>query len=459
MLVPIHPRVMATPVDRFVRGDYGRSMAEMTERLLIDAGLGPGMRVLDVGCGRGDVALLAATLVGAQGEVVGIDRDLGALELARGRVREAGLMRRSLLLLVLGSLVACGEPEEFEWVPDGLPVPLVPEENPMTAAKALLGRHLFYDTRLSGNQTQSCGSCHLQELAFTDGEAVSEGSTGQHTPRNSMSLANVAYATTYTWANPVLLTLEQQMLVPLFGNEPVELGLRGMEDELIERLRAEPRYAALFADAFPDASELFTLTNVTRALACFERSLLSGDSPYDRYTRGDPDALSESAKRGAALFSSEKLECFHCHAGFNFQDSVAYAGKPPRSGIFHNTGLYNIDGEGAYPPGNTGLHEFTAVAADMGRFRVPTLRNIAVTAPYMHDGSIATLSEVLDHYAAGGRTIADGPNAGVGRDNPYKSGFIRGFELTAEERADVLAFLESLTDEEFLTNPALADPW
>jgi len=367
-------------------------------------------------------------------------------------------MRRRLLL-ALGSLVACGEPEEFAWVPDSLPTPLVPDDNPMTAAKALLGRHLFYDTRLSGNQTQACASCHLQELAFTDGDPVSAGSTGQHTPRNSMSLANVAYSTTYTWANPVLLTLEQQMLVPLFGDDPVELGLRGLEDPLIERLRGEPRYAPLFADAFPDAADPFTLTNVTHALASFERSLLSGNSPYDRYTGGDTDALSESAKRGAALFSSERLECFHCHAGFNFQDSVAYAGKPPRSGIFHNTGLYNLDGEGAYPPGNTGLHAFTGVAADMGRFRVPTLRNIAVTAPYMHDGSIATLSGVLDHYAAGGRTIPDGPHAGVGRENPYKSGFIRGFELTAEERADVIAFLESLTDEEFLTDPDLADPW
>lgn len=363
------------------------------------------------------------------------------------------------VLLAAALLAACGEPDGFDWVPAGLPAPLVPDENPMTAATVELGRHLFYDTRLSGNQTQACASCHLQELAFTDGNAVSAGSTGQHTPRSAMSLANVAYATTYTWANPVLLTLEQQTLVPLFGAEPVELGLRGMEDELLARLRAEPRYDELFAEAFPADADPFTLTNVTRALASFERSLLSGDSAYDRYTRGDTDALSDPARRGAALFSSERLECFHCHAGFNFQDSVAYAGKPPRSGIFHNTGLYNIDGEGAYPPGNTGLHAFTGAAGDMGRFRVPTLRNVAVTAPYMHDGSIATLSEVLDHYAAGGRTITAGPNAGVGRDNPYKSGFIRGFELTAEEKADVIAFLESLTDEEFLTDPALSDPW
>ena len=359
-------------------------------------------------------------------------------------------------------VVACdpAPPEAFEWpLPEGLPVPLVPADNPMSDAKVELGRHLFYDTRLSGNQTQSCATCHVQKHAFTDGRPVAEGSTGEHTLRNSMSLANVAYSTTLTWANPLLLTLEQQMLVPLFGAEPVELGLRGREDELLARLREVPRYQELFGRAFPDDDDPVTLHNVTRALACFERRLLSGRAPFDRYNAGDAAALSDSALRGAFLFHGERLECFHCHAGFNFQDSVAYVGKPARGGIFHNTGLYNIDGEGGYPPGNTGLHEFTGEPADMGRFRVPTLRNVAVTAPYMHDGSIATLSEVLDHYAAGGRTIATGPHAGVGRDNPYKSSFIRGFELSDQERADVLAFLASLTDEEFLTDPALADPW
>jgi cytochrome c peroxidase len=139
-------------------------------------------------------------------------------------------------------------------------------------------------------------------------------------------------------------------------------------------------------------------------------------------------------------------------------DSVVWDGAV-RTVRFHNTGLYNIGGTGAYPPGGTGVHEISGMAADMGRFRAPSLRNVAVTAPYMHDGSIATLEEVLDHYAAGGRTIASGPHAGVGSDNPYKSGFIVGFTITAEERADVIAFLESLTDEEFLVDPRHATPW
>jgi cytochrome c peroxidase len=174
---------------------------------------------------------------------------------------------------------------------------------------------------------------------------------------------------------------------------------------------------------------------------------------------GDEAALSASALRGQDLFFSEELECFHCHGGFNFSDSVATETTNIIEVMFHNTGLYNLGGTGDYPPENTGLHALTGVPTDMGRFRAPSLRNIAKTAPYMHDGSIATLDEVLDHYAAGGRTIEEGPFAGVGADNPYKSEFVTGFSLTPDERADLLAFLESLTDETFLTDPRFASPF
>ncbi|HEX6276907.1 MAG TPA: MbnH family di-heme enzyme [Polyangiaceae bacterium] len=349
----------------------------------------------------------------------------------------------------------------YDWkLPKGFPTPVVPAENPMSEAKVELGRHLFYDQRLSGNQTQACASCHRQELAFSDAGRVPLGSTGIAHPRNSMGLANVAYAATLTWGNPLLFTLESQALVPMFGTEPVELGLNGREAELLERLRAAPRYPELFAAAYPNDDEPFTLANVTRALASFQRSLLSGNSPFDRATyHGETDALSDSAKRGRVLFNSEKLECFHCHVGFNLQDSVNFVGKAFLETPFHNTALYNVDGQGAYPAPNTGIFELTGRPADMGRFRVPTLRNVAVTAPYMHDGSIDTLDAVLDHYAAGGRTVPSGPNAGNGSASPLKSPFMVGFTLTAEERADVLAFLESLTDQDFLKNPRFSDPW
>lgn len=352
------------------------------------------------------------------------------------------------------------EPNGYVWrLPPNFPRPKLPADNPMSEVKVELGRRLFYDKRLSENQTQACASCHKQELAFTDGRTFGLGSTGEDHPRNAMGLTNVAYLSTLGWANPITFELEQQAVVPMFGAEPVELGLRGKEALLLERLRAEPKYQELFPRAFAEDADPFSVTNVVRAISAFERTLISGDSPYDRFVRGDQNALSASADRGRLLFNSEKLECFHCHNGFNFQDSVNHACKTSREIRFHNTGLYNLGGTGAYPEPNTGVFAVSAKETDMGRFRAPTLRNIAKTAPYMHDGSIATLDEVLDHYAAGGRTITDGPNAGVGSANPYKDALMIGFELSAEERADVIAFLESLTDETFLANPAFSDPW
>ncbi|WP_437522806.1 MbnH family di-heme enzyme [Sorangium sp. So ce726] len=355
-----------------------------------------------------------------------------------------------------------GDAVAYAWgLPTGFPVPKVPEDNPMSSAKVELGRRLFYDVRLSGNGTYSCGSCHRQELAFTDGLANAEGSTGQFHSRSSMSLANVAYLTTLTWANPLVEALEEQALLPMFGETPVELGLAGMEDELLERLQGEPLYQDLFPEAFPGDDEPIRLANITKAIAAFERSLLSYRAPYDRYRYGgDPSGMSDAALRGMDLFFSEKLECFHCHGGFNLSDSVEHDGTTFTEVMFHNTGLYNIDGNGAYPEGNGGVYEISHKEPDMGRFRAPTLRNIAVTAPYMHDGSIETLEGVLDHYAAGGRTIEAGlPNAGVGSENKFKSELISGFDLTEEERADVIAFLQTLTDDEFLKDPRFADPW
>jgi len=171
------------------------------------------------------------------------------------------------------------------------------------------------------------------------------------------------------------------------------------------------------------------------------------------------DAISESAKRGEALFFSEELECFHCHGGVNFSSTVDYFDKGFAEVEFHNTGLYNLPGELSYPAPNAGLFLFTENPADVGKFKPPTLRNIAVTAPYMHDGSITTLAEAIEHYAAGGRTIAAGERAGVGAHNPNKSEFVKSFKLTQQQKADLIAFLEALTDASVLTDPRFSDPW
>jgi len=349
----------------------------------------------------------------------------------------------------------------YQWdLPPGFPYPKAPADNLMTKEKVELGRHLFYDTRLSLNQNQSCASCHKQERAFADERGRGLGSTGQLHPRGPMSLANVAYSPVLTWANPNMRSLETQALVPMFGDDPVELGMSGKEDLLLQRLKAEARYHRLFSEAYPGVSDPFTLANITKAIASFERTILSGDSPYDRYKNGDdPGAISESAKRGEALFFSERLECFHCHGGFNFTGSVDYYGKGFAEVEFHNTGLYNLTGKFSYPEPNLGLYLFTQAPEDVGKFKAPTLRNIAVTAPYMHDGSVATLEGAIEHYQNGGRTIEKGLRAGDGSRNPNKSEFVKGFSLTAAERADLLAYLRALTDDRLLHDPKLSDPW
>jgi cytochrome c peroxidase len=379
-------------------------------------------------------------------------------------------------------------------LPRGFPVPENPADNPLTWERVELGRLLFYDTRLSGNQTFSCASCHDQALAFTDGRTQSLGSTGEVHPRGAMSLANVTYAGTLAWANPNLFALEEQALIPMFGENPIELGLTGKEDVLFERLNADARYRRMFAEAFPGETDPVSLGTITKALAAFQRTLISGNSPYDRYALGlDDDAISASAKRGELLFfdppfgGGVKRECSHCHGGFNFTASVDHANNVAERPM-HNNALYNLHCEdfglppidlpqcnttppsqqcegqglqamGCYPPDNVGAYEISKDTADMGKFKAPTLRNIGVTAPYMHDGSIATLSEVLDHYSAGGRTITDSAYAGVGAESPARGQFILQFEITERQREDLIAFLEALTDDEFLTNPRFADPF
>jgi len=351
-----------------------------------------------------------------------------------------------------------GDPSLYGWeLPLGFPVPKVPADNPVTPAKVELGRHLFYDKRLSGNGTQSCGSCHEQARAFTDGRPVGIGSTGQAHVRGSMSLVNIAYASSFTWANNTLGSLEDQALVPLFGEDPVELGLTGQSDAMLAMLRDDSAYALMFEQAFGDGDDTVNLVNTVKAIATFERALVFGDSAYDRYLNGEPGALSASAKRGMDLYFSETLECFHCHGGFNLSGSVTHDGKFFDETTFHNNALYNVDGAGGYPENNQGLFAFTGRRADIGRFKAPTLRNIARTAPYMHDGSIATLSEVLDHYSEGGRLVTSGPYAGDGSRSPLKSEFMVGFALSEQERADMIAFLESLTDET-VNDPRYADP-
>lgn len=350
---------------------------------------------------------------------------------------------------------------DYQWqLPKGFPRPRVPSDNPMTIEKVRLGRYLFYDQRMSVNGTESCASCHQQKLAFTDGKPQGVGATGQVHPRGAMSLVNIAYSGALTWANPNEHSLENQALTPMFGDHPVELGMTGKGEAFVQILRYDPLYREMFAAAFPGEPDPFSISNVTKAIASFERTIISASSPYDRYHYGgEDDAISASAKHGEALFFSEPLSCFRCHGGFNFSDATVSENSRDGEVQFHNTGLYNVAGPFSYPAPNRGIYEYTSKPEDVGKFKAPTLRNIALTAPYMHDGSAETLNEVLDHYAAGGRTIPDSANSGDGSHNPNKDPLIRGFQLSQQDRADLINFLESLTDEDVTRDNRFANPW
>jgi cytochrome c peroxidase len=382
-------------------------------------------------------------------------------------------LRLTPLLLSLSVLGACtdhssnefhdpgAEIDSFRWnIPAHLPLPQDNPDNPVSEAKFQLGRHLFYDRRLSGNGSQACVDCHEQAKAFSDGKNTPSGSTGHVLTRNSQQLSNIAYNTSYTWANISLVRIEQQILIPLFAEAPVEHGLNDENKaDVLATLASEPLYQQHFSRAFEDDAEPVNYNNVVKAIAVFVRGLNSFNSPYDAYLQGNQNAISAAAKRGEALFFGETFECFHCHGGFNFTDSSFNRTQQFAEKLFHNTGLYNIGDSGDYPDHNRGIFELTGNSNDMGRFKTPSLRNIEVTAPYNHDGSTATLEEVIDNYANGGRNISKGPLAGNGQFNPFKDGLITGFDASEQDKADLVDFLKSLTDQSFLDDPRFANPW
>jgi cytochrome c peroxidase len=329
-------------------------------------------------------------------------------------------------------------------IPKGFPAPPIPPDNPLTNEKAALGRYLFYDRRMSVNGTRSCATCHRQELAFTDGRAQAIGATGNRHRRSSMSLVNVAWNTTLEWTNPSVHSLEQQARRPMTATAPVELGYQFIEKRFLAMARTDPIYSRLFAGAFSGEHDPWTTVNVAKALASFERTIVSRNSPWDRFHfEGEKSAIPEAAKRGEVLFFLDNgPSCFRCHRGYNFSGA-----SMPESGMtvstpYHNTGLYKT-----YPRFDRGLFEFTREPEDDGRFVAPTLRNIAITSPYMHDGSIPTLGDVLDRYAK------------AGRGNPHQDPLVRGFRMTPGNKADLIAFLESLTDSDLLHRPDLSDPF
>lgn len=364
------------------------------------------------------------------------------------------------LLAALALVCGCGDtavtpPVAYDWaLPAGVAPPPVPADNPQTAQKVELGRHLFYDTRLAINGKRSCGICHEDKKGFTDGFVRAVGTTDEVHARNTLTLSNVGYRRSLTWVRPELSSLEEQLLIPLLGTDPVELGFGGSEDALVASLADDPLYRELFAAADEDVS----LLGLARALAAFERTLISRDAPYDRHLRGEA-TLSPAAERGAALFFGARAGCSRCHGGVDFMAITDASGAVTADHGFFNVGLYDVDGLGSYPQGRTGLHASTGRPEDMGVVRVPTLRNVEVSGPWFSDGTGASLEDVVAVFDRGGRLTTSGPNVGDGRDSPRKSPLVRPLGLTQEERDDLVAFLRTLTDTAFLEDPRFSNPF
>jgi len=293
-------------------------------------------------------------------------------------------------------------------VPKGFPEVNIPNDNQLTVERINLGKKLFYDPILSRDSSISCNSCHLQEFAFTDANKTSIGIEGRPGKRNAMSLANVAYAN-FLQRESGVPTLEMQVLVPIQEHNEMDFNIVAVA----EKMNEDPNYRKLSYDAYGKLPDAFV---ITRAIAAFERTFLSGNSKYDT------NQLSESEQRGMALFFSDSLACSSCHGTFLFTNQ-----QPENNGLYEqytDSGRYIL----------TGLQE------DIGRFKTPTLRNIELTSPYMHDGSLSSLEEVIAHYESGGMNHVN------------QSAMLKGFTLTETEREELIVFLNSLTDYEFTQN-------
>ncbi len=300
--------------------------------------------------------------------------------------------------------------------PAGAIAAAAPENSPLTEARARLGRRLFYEKRLSRTATIACASCHHQARAFADSAPLSVGVDMRKGTRNAPALVNRAWGSSFFWDGRAS-SLEELARQPI--ENPIEMDLRIADAVAV--VRDDPSYSREFAAAFGGAG--VTEQTLTRALASFVRTLVSGNSAYDRHLRADDRLFGAAEKRGEAIFFSRQGGCFRCHP----------------AGPFTNNGYFN---NGTYVAGgDAGRQGITRRIGDLGKFKVPTLRNVAASAPYMHDGSIASLQDVIDQYARGGR------------GDPSTDPLIRPLALTDRDKADLIAFLGSLSDDDFLTDP------
>lgn len=341
----------------------------------------------------------------------------------------------SCMLILFASCRLKPEQEIRFALPPGVPAMVIPANNPTTPAGVELGRYLFYDPVLSVDSSQACGDCHRQNLAFTDARPKSVGALGEKGSRSAMSLANVGLYYNGLFWDGREQRLEKQALHPI--TDPRELA--GEWSVILTRLGQNKMYSARFKAAFGlDDSDALQPEHIAKALAQFMRSILSFDSKYDRVLRGESD-FTLSELRGWNIFfdASPDLpmaECSHCHPDPLFSNLK-----------YENNGLQPLDTRGQYT--DRGREGVTGRSSDRGKFKVPTLRNIGLTAPYMHDGRLASLEEVMDHYNSGGHF------------GPTVSPNVRPLGLSEKDKADLLAFLNTLTDSTLLESKAFSNPF
>ena len=313
-----------------------------------------------------------------------------------------------------------------------------------------LGHYLFFDTRLSLNNTKSCASCHNPNFAFTDGYRTSITSLGENVLHNSPSLINVVELKRFDWANSHNTSLMQQIKRPLYSTNPTELGLDKHLKSLQQQFYKDSLYKNLFEKAFPKADSLFTKNQIEIAIIAYVKTLKSTNSSFDANT------LTQAQQNGYNLFKSNKLNCNVCHTPPYF--TLAALSKEIDS-MYANNGLYNINNQNKYPLTDNGLIGTTKNVLDDGKYKIPSLRNVILTAPYMHDGSVASINEVIDIYARGGRLITKGAFKGDGKLNKNKHSLIKGFTLSDKEKKELIDFLTSLTDSSLFYNPQFKNPF
>ncbi len=327
--------------------------------------------------------------------------------------------------------------------------------------KAEWGRALFFEPRLSANGKISCATCHETARAFTENKATSSDIEGRSVGRNSPTLINSAHMDVLTWANPVLRKLENQIIVPLFLDTPGEMALIRVWPKVRAELLEKSPHIEMFRAAFPEEKGSPDTRHLFSALADFIRTLEAFDSPYDQFLAGNTKALSPKAQRGRELFFSKRTNCASCHSGvllsnaakkefLTSKDPLSLAPAQDEKGNilqFAHNGLYNWDGRGGVPEKHEGLYEFSLKLEDRGKFRIPPLRNVARTPPFMHDGSLATLEEVVGHYNRGGtHRCAKKKSCGPA---PQKHALIRPLSLSSDEREALVEFLKSLSTQKY----------